>query len=138
MFDPLGRYPTASMNITSPLFCVIIGLLCGVISGFGIGGGSILMIWMTAVIQMDQITAQGINLLYFIPTAAAAILFHARKNNIARNAILPSVVGGCLTAGIFAWFSSSMNTAVLRKLFGGFLIIIRISELLRKKGKGQK
>lgn len=125
------------MNMTSPLFCAAIGVLCGIISGFGIGGGSILMIWMTAAIGMEQITAQGINLLYFLPTAGAAILFHAKTRNIDFKAVLPAAIGGCVTAGIFAWISSSMNTELLRKLFGGFLIIIAISELFFKKGKGQ-
>ena len=46
---------------------------------FGIGGGSILMIWMTAVMAMDQRVAQGINLLYFLPTAATAMLFRAPR-----------------------------------------------------------
>ena len=63
-----------------------VGVLCGIISGFGIGGGSVLMVWMTAVLAMEQRTAQGINLLYFLPTAAAALIIHIREKRICRQA----------------------------------------------------
>ena len=45
------------------LIAVAAGLVCGVLSGFGIGGGSLLMVWMTAALSMEQKAAQGINLL---------------------------------------------------------------------------
>lgn len=54
------------------------GLVCGVLSGFGIGGGSLLMVWMTAVLSMEQRAAQGVNLLYFLPCAACALIFHIK------------------------------------------------------------
>ena len=51
---------------------VLAGLICGVLSGFGIGGGSLLMVWLTALLSMDQRTAQGIHLLYFLPAAGTS------------------------------------------------------------------
>ena len=66
----------------SALIAGAAGAVCGVLSGFGIGGGSLLMVWMTALLGMEQKAAQGINLLYFLPTAAAAILFHAKNRLI--------------------------------------------------------
>ena len=74
------------------------GLVCGVLSGFGIGGGSLLMVWMTAVCAVGQKTAQGINLLYFLPTAAAALIFHAKNRLIDWRAVLPAAAAGCATA----------------------------------------
>ena len=60
----------------SALVAGVAGLVCGVFSGLGIGGGTLLMVWMTAVVSLEQQTAQGINLLYFLPTAACALFFH--------------------------------------------------------------
>ena len=56
------------------LGAILAGLVCGVLSGFGIGGGSLLMVWMTAVLSMEQKAAQGVNLLYFLPCAACALI----------------------------------------------------------------
>ena len=51
--------------LESPMIAALVGTVCGVFSGLGIGGGSILMVWLTGIASMDQIMAQGINLLYF-------------------------------------------------------------------------
>ena len=58
------------------------GAVCGLLSGLGIGGGTLLMVWMTGVAALPQQTAQGINLLYFLPSAACALFFHIRNRLI--------------------------------------------------------
>ncbi len=123
------------MNWNSPLLAGIAGVLCGILSGFGIGGGSLLMVWMTAVAAMDQKMAQGINLLYFIPTSLAALIFHIKNKMICWNAVIPAILFGCTAAGIAAWISASLDVSLLRKLFGGYLLIIGCLELFKKSPK---
>lgn len=114
---------------------ILAGILCGILSGFGIGGGSLLMIWMTAVMGMEQKIAQGINLLYFLPTSAAALIFHIRRKMICWSAVIPAAVFGCITAGLAAWLSTSMDVRILRKLFGAFLIVVGVSEFFKNSRK---
>ena len=121
------------MELSSPWIAGIAGLLCGIISGFGIGGGSLLMVWMTAVAALDQKIAQGINLLYFLPTSVGALIFHIKNKMICWQAVIPAALCGCVTAALAAWVSASMEVGLLRKLFGGFLIIVGINELRKKK-----
>ena len=121
------------MELTSPWIAGIAGLLCGIISGFGIGGGSLLMVWMTAVAALDQKIGQGINLLYFLPTSVGALIFHIKNKMICWKAVIPAVLCGCVTAALAAWFSASMEVGLLRKLFGGFLIVVGLNELRKKK-----
>lgn len=111
------------------------GLVCGVLSGFGIGGGSLLMVWLTAVLSFEQKTAQGINLLYFLPTAAAALIFHARNRVIEWKAVLPAALCGCVTAILGALLSARLEMSLLRRLFGGFLILVGLSEVFLRSGK---
>lgn len=120
------------MLLSSPLIAGIAGLLCGVISGFGIGGGSLLMVWMTAAAALEQRTAQGINLLYFIPTSIGALIFHIKNKMICWQAVIPAVLCGCATAAGFAWIANTIDVALLQKLFGGFLILIGLRELFVK------
>ena len=108
------------------------GAVCGVLSGFGIGGGSLLMVWMTAILGMEQKAAQGINLLYFLPTAAAAILFHAKNRQICWRAVLPAAIAGCVTAALGAWLAVGVDQTLLRKLFGGFLLLVGLEEVILK------
>ena len=51
------------------MILILIGLISGIISGMGIGGGTILIPALTIILSMEQNTAQAINLIYFIPTA---------------------------------------------------------------------
>ena len=114
---------------------VLAGVVCGVLSGFGIGGGSLLMVWMTAVLSMEQKTAQGINLLYFLPTAAAALIFHVKNRQIDWKAVVPAAIGGCITAVLGALIAAHLEMELLRRLFGGFLILVGLSEIFLKKKK---
>lgn len=114
------------------------GLVCGVLSGLGIGGGTLLMVWMTAVMDMEQRMAQGINLLYFLPTAACALTFHIKNRLIRWRVVLPAAITGCLSAAGAALLATSVDASLLRKLFGGFLILVGITELFGAHARDKK
>lgn len=101
----------------------------GLLSGLGIGGGTLLMVWMTGVAALPQQTAQGINLLYFLPSAACALFFHIRNRLIRWDIVLPAALGGCVTAAIAAWIATGLDVSLLRRLFGGFLLLTGLREL---------
>lgn len=116
-------------------FALVIGLLTGILSGFGIGGGTILMIYLTAFAAFPQKIAQGVNLLYFIPTAAAALILHSKHHQLKWNAVLPAALCGCATAAAFSFLAMGMDLTLLRRLFGVFLLFTGISELKKKPKK---
>lgn len=114
----------------------LIGTATGVLSGFGIGGGSLLVLYLTAFTGMEQTIAGGINLLYFISCAPAALWGHIRRRLIAWNAVLWCVPAGIVTALPAAYLAQAMDTDLLRRLFGAVLIVIGIREW--KAGKQNK
>ena len=116
------------------LMAVLAGAATGVLSGFGVGGGTLLILWLTFLGGYDQISAQGINLLYFLPTSAAALVLHWKNGYIPwKKAVLPAALAGCVTAGLGAWAAGGLDTGLLRRLFGGYLLILGLAELFRKK-----
>ncbi len=116
------------MSITS----IIAGTVTGVLSGFGIGGGTLLMIWMTQFADITQTVAQGINLLYFIPTSSASLIGHIKNKFIDYKAAIPAAAGGVITTAAASWLATSMDVGLLKKCFGGFLIAVGVYELFRK------
>lgn len=112
----------------SPLLA---GTVTGVLSGFGIGGGTLLLIYMTSFAGVEQHLAQGINLLYFLPTAAAALPAHIKNGYVDKSAALPAIAAGLAGTGLAAWAATALDVALLRRFFGGFLIFIGIRELFR-------
>ena len=43
----------------------ISAFLTGILASMGLGGGMILILYMTLIAGMEQLTAQGVNLLFF-------------------------------------------------------------------------
>ena len=108
------------------------GAATGVLSGFGVGGGSLLLIYMTTFAGVPQTLAQGVNLLYFLPTAATALPAHLKNGYVAKGALLPAIAAGLVCSPLTAWAATALDVEVLRKCFGGFLILIGLRELFRK------
>ena len=116
---------------------VLAGLVCGILSGLGVGGGTLLMIWMTAVMGIAQQEAQGINLLYFLPTAGCALIFHGKNKLLRMKTVIPAAIAGSVTAIGGALLASVMDTGILRKLFGGFLLLVGLRELFYRAKKAR-
>ena len=109
------------------------GLLTGVLSGCGIGGGSLLVLGLTLFEGMPQFTAGGINLLYFLACAPAALVSHVKNRLIDRKAVLSCVPAGALTSLAAALLASHTDVSLLRRLFGVLLLIIGAKELFTKR-----
>lgn len=114
---------------------LIVGTILGFLSGLGIGGGSLLILWLTMALNMDPGTARGINLLFFIPSALAACFFRIRQGRLNLAKILPAILSGCIAAAIFSWLSTVVDASVLKKLFGLVLIAAGLRELFFRPGK---
>ena len=110
------------------LLNLIIGLVTGILSGFGIGGGSLLVLYLTAFAGVEQTIAGGINLLYFIGCAPAALWGHIRRHTIVLRAVLWCVPAGILAVLVIATVKQNIEINLLRRLFGLLLIVIGIQE----------
>ena len=120
---------SVGMNWIIPL---LVGAATGVLSGFGVGGGTLLLVYLTAVVGMEQPVAQGINLLYFLPAGLLALPNHWKNGYIEKKALLPCIGMGLLGAAVCAWIATGLDTGILRKCFGGFLLIVGAMELFAK------
>ncbi len=109
-----------------------IGTVLGFLAGIGVGGGSLLILWLTLVLGMEQPEARLLNLLFFLPSAIVSSIFRWRQGALEIRKILPAILCGCIAAAIFAWLSTKLDIAVLKKLFGGLLLLTGIRELLYK------
>lgn len=118
--------------MTDWLVAALAGAAAGVLSGFGVGGGSLLLIYMTSFAGVPQALAQGINLLYFLPTAAAALPAHFKNGCVEKKALLPAISAGLACSALSAWAATALDVELLRRCFGGFLILIGLRELFRK------
>ena len=113
----------------------IIATLLGFLSGIGVGGGSLLMLWLTLILQTEHVIARNINLLFFIPSALIATLFRWKQGVVDIKSVLPGILAGCICAGIFSWISQQMDITLLKKCFGVLLLITGIREIFYRPRK---
>lgn len=110
---------------------IITGFFSGIISGMGIGGGAILIPVLIMTQSISQQMAQGINLTYFIPTAAISLIVHIKNKNVEFKTA--GIIGGCGIVGslVGSFFAVSMSGDLLRKMFGFFLLFVGIYEIVK-------
>ncbi|WIV10734.1 sulfite exporter TauE/SafE family protein [Proteiniborus sp. MB09-C3] len=113
----------------------LIGFLSGIISGMGIGGGTILIPGLIIFSNLNQHQAQGINLAVFIPIATVALITHSRKKNIDLSTAAPIIFTGLIGAFIGSSIAVKMTPSFLRKVFAAFLFIMGAYETFGKKKK---
>ncbi len=111
---------------------VIVGTILGFLSGLGIGGGSLLILWLTMVLEMPQDAARSINLLFFLPSAVIACCFRWKQGVLNLTALFPAIAAGCLGAAAGSFAGLRMDTEVLKKIFGGLLLVTGLREIFYK------
>lgn len=122
--------------MTAWLLPVLAGFCTGILSAWGVGGGTLLLLLMTLFFGVEQADAMAINLLYFLPTAAMGLLYH-RKNGLLDRAVLRSAVPWGTAAAAGALAATAVDTDLLRRPFGIYLLLAAGSLLLRTKKTGK-
>lgn len=110
----------------------IAALLSGICGALGIGGGGILIIFLTVFQNTNQLTAQGINLLFFIPCGTVAVIIHAVKKRIDLRAALLCIAGGVFGAVAGIFLSSYLGGTITGRVFAVLLIALGICMLFSK------
>lgn len=112
---------------------VMVGAVLGFLSGLGIGGGSLLMLYLTLAVGMSQPEARGINLLFYLPCAGMAAAMRQKDGTVNRKRIRPAIAAGCVTAAVLGQFGAGADAGILRTCFGGLLVVTGLREVFYKK-----
>lgn len=112
------------------LWLILIGLFSGIVSGMGLGGGTIMIPALTIFLGIPQTVAQGVNLIAFVPTAIVAIIIHSKNGFIQTKNLLLMIVPGIVFAVVGACLTSFIPRNVIRIVFGVFLIAIAIWQFI--------
>lgn len=109
----------------------VVSLLSGVAASMGLGGGFILLVYLTVFADMPQMEAQWINLIFFLPIGGLALFFHIKNRLIEKKVVLPAVLAGLVGAAGGAALAHFLGNEILTKIFAVFLAVIGVKELFR-------
>ena len=107
------------------LLYALAGVCGGVLAGMGMGGGTLTIPILVLLLSVDQLTAQFVNLIAFLPTGAAALGMHL-KNKLVEPAALPFILIPAPAATAATSFFGQSAAEWLGKLYGGFLVLIAL------------
>ncbi len=111
------------------LAVIISSFLSGLLGSMGLGGGSVLIIYLTSFLALEQKRAQGINLVFFIPIAILSVILYRKENLITPSDIKPVILPSLLGAAAGFILLGFIPTAVIAKLFGALLVIMGLRQL---------
>ena len=111
----------------------LIAFLLALLAGMGVGGGGLLVLYLTLVQNMPQTEAQGVNLLFFLCASASTFVVNRKKRHFLWKDTLLLAVSGILMTFPGALLAMGMEGDLLRKTFGGLLILSGLLSLFRKK-----
>ena len=112
---------------------ILAGFAAGVLTGAGIGGGTLLLVYLTNFGGMEQRQAQGINLLYFLLTAPPALYGHLKNGLVDKPLALRAGAAGVAAAALTAWLTAGLDTNLLWRAFGVFTVLVGLREVFCKK-----
>lgn len=110
---------------------VLIGVVSGIISGFGMGGGTVLIFLLSFLSGIDQHVAQATNLIFFIPTSIAAIYVNIKSKNVDLKLAGIISICGVIGAIVGAMIAVKTDVNILKKYFGYFLLVVAAHEIYR-------
>ena len=119
------------MNV---FWLVLGGFLSGAVGSLGVGGGGILIVFLTMFLSFSRNDAAIINLLFFIPIALFSVVIYLKHKQIDIKKALLLIPTGLIGSAIGVYLSGVIETSLLSKIFGGILIFISLKTFFSKKG----
>ena len=113
----------------------LVGLLAGITASLGIGGGFVLLLYLTVLEDMPQKEAQLLNLIFFLPIATLSIIMHIRNKLILKEVVIKAVIGGVLGVFVGVWLATIVPNELISKAFAVFVLFVGLRELKSSKAK---
>ncbi len=109
---------------------ILAGIVLGFLAGLGVGGGTLLILWLTLVIGLDAGSAGTVNLLFFLAAAGTVTLLRWKKGTLNLKSILPGTLAGVSFAVLGSLLRKWIDPEISRTLFGTVLLATGLRELL--------
>ena len=109
--------------------------LTGIFASMGLGGGMVLIVYLTVFAGFSQLAAQGIHHVFFIPIALIILELHTKNKLVEWKKAVPAVLWGTAAVIISAWLANRIEQSLLSKAFSIFLILMGLKELFFKSEK---
>ena len=120
------------------LWEVIAGVVGGIVAGMGMGGGTLTIPILTIFLKYEQLRAQGINLIAFLPMSVVALFIHFKNKLVDVKSTWLLAVVGCVFSLGGAIIANHISNLLLKKFFALFLIGLGVWQFVEIRRKNKK
>lgn len=110
------------------LFSFAAVFLSSAVAAMGLGGGTVLLLFLSFFSTLSQPQMQSLNLLLFLPAAALSLYFHTKNKLVCTSVLLRCILSGAVGGVIGSLISNRIDPQLLRRFFGVFLLCIGLRE----------
>ena len=118
--------------MTAWIVPLAVGIGTGVLSAWGVGGGPLRLLGMSRFVGVGPAAPRGLQQRDFVPPAGAGLLFHRKSGLLEGRVLRCAIPWGLAAAAVGAWLSLSLDTAVLRRPFGVYLLVMGVVTMIKK------
>lgn len=108
---------------------IIFGIIAGIVTGLGMGGGTVLILLLSMFASLEQHIAQATNLIFFVPTSISSIIINIKQKNLDKKLAIKISIFGIIGAIIGAIIADNISSQNLKKYFAIFILIIALHEI---------
>ena len=112
---------------------VVVATAVAVLSGLGVGSAGLLVVFLSVVEKVPQLTAQGVNLVFFLFASGAALTVHLLRIKLPFGFIALLLIGGIPGSIVGTLTAHLLPARLLKRLFGLVLILSGILGLFKRK-----
>ena len=120
---------------TGAIIAAAVATVIAVLSGIGVGSGGLLVIWLTLIEGMGINDARGFNLLFFIFSASAALVFHIMRKRLRPRLVVALALFACIGTLVGTYLGTVLDSAIIRRIFGGMLVFSGLYTLFGRRRK---
>jgi len=91
--------------------------------GMGVGGGGLLIVYLTFYLDTPQLLAQGTNLALFIIAGVGSLLIHLKKRKIRPWHVVSGITFGAMGSFFSSLLLNNVDPKYAKTALGVFLII---------------
>ena len=126
------------MDLLSLIIPSAVAFIIAILSGLGIGSGGLFLIWLSSVMGVDPLTARGMNLLFFVFSASAALVINIKDKRILPKDLILPTIPALLGALVGLRIGGAMNAELLRRIFGIILVFSGARAFVGKRNARKK
>ncbi len=104
----------------------------GVAASMGLGGGFVLLVYLTAVAGVEQLAAQWMNLIFFLPVGGLSLWMHLKNGLIEKKVLLPAILAGAAGAACGVLLANFLGNEAMTRIFAVFLAAVGLREFFGK------